>query len=392
MNQLCSSSSFFRPELVDPRLDARARLPLRLHRLVAADVDPRARENVSTSDRTFCMNVMVDGSAFRMYGEMPHTDRGSTASFGAPELRIRGDDCLRMARHLDFRHDGHVPRRRVAHHFADIVLGVETTMTDAVEPLILVTMPADEGLLAPRGDRRQLRVLLDLQAPSLIVGEVPVEAVHLVQREEVDVLLDELLGLEVTRDVEVRASPAKARHVLDRHHRHLLTLYPLDRCVAKDRRRQELTQRLHAVEHAGRRRGARDNAIGADRQRVALGAQALQGRILPQRNGTSGHRAFHLNVERVAGRRLQITGKLTATDAAAPSVQITVLGVSVNRPGALLMKPDGGLSTGSARRTGWHSTQPQTSSKASISWLFFLCFFLLPFLFRVLSPVIMSRA
>jgi hypothetical protein len=49
------------------------------------------------------------------------------------ELRIGGDRCLRMARHLDFRHHHHLTLGGVGHDFAHIVLRVETAVLRAVE-------------------------------------------------------------------------------------------------------------------------------------------------------------------------------------------------------------------------------------------------------------------
>jgi len=64
---------------------------------------------------------------------------------------------------------------------------------------------------------------------------MPVEAVHLVEREQVDELLDELLRLEMARDVEVSAAPGEPRRVFDRHRRDLPAL-PADGTLAEDRR------------------------------------------------------------------------------------------------------------------------------------------------------------
>src|SRR2546422_7617915 len=84
-----------------------------------------------------------------------------------------------MARHLDLRHDRHEARACVGDDLADIVLRIEATVRLAVEAprgrvLVLST---DERLTAPRAHLRETRVLLDLEAPPLVVGQVPVEAV-----------------------------------------------------------------------------------------------------------------------------------------------------------------------------------------------------------------------
>src|SRR5205809_315663 len=59
-------------------------------------------------------------------------------------------------------------------------------------------------------------VLLDLDAPPLVVGEVPVKAVQLMERQQIDELLHELPGHEVARRIKMSAAPGEPGDVLDR--------------------------------------------------------------------------------------------------------------------------------------------------------------------------------
>ncbi|KAG1316802.1 hypothetical protein G6F63_015920 [Rhizopus arrhizus] len=65
----------------------------------------------------------------------------------------------------------------------------------------------------------QLRVALDLHAPALVVGQVPVEGVELVRGHRVEHALDLVQALEMPRRVEHEAAPAETRRILDLHHR-----------------------------------------------------------------------------------------------------------------------------------------------------------------------------
>ena len=111
----------------------------------------------------------------------------------------------------------------------------------------------------PRADLRELRVLLDLDAPALVVGEVPVERVQLVQRHQVDVLLHELLRHEVARDSRgarrasrIAADPQSSPRAWSRRgHR------PSPRGRSG---RQQLTNRLQAIEKTRGVRGAHHHA------------------------------------------------------------------------------------------------------------------------------------
>ena len=68
---------------------------------------------------------------------------------------------------------------------------------------------------APRADLRELGMRADREAEALIVGQVPVKDVEAIEREQIDVALDELLREEVARHVEVHGAHAMSRCVVD---------------------------------------------------------------------------------------------------------------------------------------------------------------------------------
>ena len=116
--------------------------------------------------------------------------------------------------------------------------------------------------------RRQPRPRLDLDPPALVVGQVQVQPVQLVQRQQVDVALDVGDAEEVARDVEHRAAPREARPVADRPRS--------DRAragadaTALDLGRQQLAERLDAPEEAGGAVRDQRHAVRFDSQLVAL--------------------------------------------------------------------------------------------------------------------------
>ena len=52
----------------------------------------------------------------------------------------------------------------------------------------------------------RFRIFLDLDAPSLVVCQVPVEAVHIVQGKNIDELLDRIYREEVPGNIEVHTA------------------------------------------------------------------------------------------------------------------------------------------------------------------------------------------
>ena len=159
----------------------------------------------------------------------------------ACELRVRGERGVDVPRHVDLGHDRHVPLGGVADDVGVLRLGVVPALVAAHRRLAAV--------------RREPRPLRDRDPPALVVGQVQVQAVELVERDQVDEPLDVAYRPEVPGDVEHRAAPGEARSVADPSRRDT---------------RPELAQRLHAVEEAGRRVRVQPDGRARHRQLVPL--------------------------------------------------------------------------------------------------------------------------
>ena len=79
--------------------------------------------------------------------------------------------------------------RRIRHHLRDFVLSVETAMTAAVR------------LRSPPPSLCQPGTGLDLNAPALVLGEVPMQDVHPMQGQRLNLLLHEIHVLEMAASV-----------------------------------------------------------------------------------------------------------------------------------------------------------------------------------------------
>ena len=108
-----------------------------------------------------------------------------------------------MARHFDFRHNGNVARGGVTHHLADIVLRVITAVA-SIRPVsrAFLGVKIKPNLLAPGAHFRQERILLDLDAPAIVIHQMPMQRVDLVQRQPVQNLFHFLLGEKMPADIQ----------------------------------------------------------------------------------------------------------------------------------------------------------------------------------------------
>ena len=117
-----------------------------------------------------------------------------------------------MSGQVHLGHDGDAPRGGVVHHLPDFLPGIEAAVADVV---VGGEVPPDHRAFAPAGDLAEEREGADLDAPALVVGQVPVETVELVHRHHVQVALDLVDAPEMPRGVQVHAAPGEARAVLD---------------------------------------------------------------------------------------------------------------------------------------------------------------------------------
>lgn len=197
----------------DEGLGAGAGFPLGFRALVAADVDELAGEEV----KDFGEDVLqeADGLFFGVKDVLENAPLGSDFDLGAEvaEFGIGGNGGLGMAGHFDFGHHVDVSLGGILHHVANVLLGVEAAVGGAV--VLAITISAEHGFLALAADFGELRILLDLDSPALVVGEVPVERVQLVHRHEVDEAVDFALLHKVAGGVEHESAPLEAGGVFD---------------------------------------------------------------------------------------------------------------------------------------------------------------------------------
>ena len=98
--------------------------------------------------------------------------------------------------------------------------------------------------------------------PSLIVGEVEVEDVHIMQGQPVDILFDHVDTEEMAADIKVHAPVSKARLIVDDDCWHLNLC---SRSIW-----QRFAERLYAIEHSLRSGTLHDDAFPVHADAVAL--------------------------------------------------------------------------------------------------------------------------
>ena len=134
----------------------------------------------------------------------------------ATEFGIGGDGSHHVAGEVDFGKDFDVALGSVGHDFAELVLRI-------VHAAAVLRIVIESGGGAGIGERtaahgsylRQTGIFGDFDAPALVVGEVPVEAIHLVEGHDVEHALNLLHTEEVARHVHHETAMTEEGAVLN---------------------------------------------------------------------------------------------------------------------------------------------------------------------------------
>src|SRR5579872_1081487 len=113
-----------------------------------------------------------------------------------------------MPGQFDLGYDGDIPVRRIFDDVADLVLRIISAVFGAV--VARARRVADDRTAAAGADFREQGITFDFNAPALVLRKVPVEVVHFMQRDKIDIAFDEFDGEEMSADVQMKPAPRKA--------------------------------------------------------------------------------------------------------------------------------------------------------------------------------------
>ncbi|CAM5227213.1 hypothetical protein STENM36S_07347 [Streptomyces tendae] len=264
----------------------RAPFPLRGGDLVPADVHVRRGEDVHHLVQDGAEEVQdVLAGAQDVLAHAPARPHVQSAGGVGAQLGVGGQGGADVPRHAGLRQYAHAPLRRVRDQVPQLGTGVGAAVRHAVEPV--AARGAHHRLRAPAADLGEPGTGGHRHPPALVVGEVEVEDVQLVQREQVDVAPQIGHRLEVPGHVEHGTAPGVAGYVGDLHGRQL-PRHPAHRPPGQGVVGHELPHRLHSAQEPGRAGGPQQGALGAHGQAVPLLAEAGQRRVEGEHEGAVG--------------------------------------------------------------------------------------------------------
>ena len=263
-----------KPFFLNATLAVGVALPGRRGTLVAADVDIVVGEHLGdvAQDAFEEVDGLVLADVQHVGADAARNAHGVGFRWVAAELRICRHDGHHVAGHVDFGDDFDVALLGVGHDFAQVV---ERVVAAAAVFRIVVERGAVRGVVALHRARAdgshggQFRIFGNFDAPALVVGQVPVEAVELVDGSCVEQFLHLFLVEEVAAHVEHKSAIRHQRLVGDFNlrKRPVLARFQL---FSIDGGRHQLAQRLQGVEESAKIGGLHLNAVARDAERVAL--------------------------------------------------------------------------------------------------------------------------
>ena len=248
---------------LDAGLALRTSLPTHFRAFVTAHVDIFGREEVDH----LAEHVFEEGHGLFITGTdhvvgnaplCPYFIRPARAT----QFRVGRDGCQLVSRKVYFGDDRDETFFGISDHVADFILCIEHAFAIRLA-VIFAGVTAYDGFLALRSDTGQFRIFLDLDAPSLVVRQMPVEAVHVVEGKNIDKLLDRVGREEMAGNIEVHTAVRETRIVVDAGCR---------KCDIHSfgHGGDRLAQGLHAIEYAGVGCPGDLDAVLAHQQAVAF--------------------------------------------------------------------------------------------------------------------------
>ena len=192
-----------------------------------------------------------------------------------------------VTRHVDFGDDFDVSFGSISHNLAQVIEGVihaATIFRVVKEPTINAI--AHKRAFTTASHLGEFGIFGNLDAPTLVVGQVPVQTIHLVERHDVENALHLVLVEEVTSNVEHISTIRQQRFVFDVKHRDVPL--SLRSRLGIESLRHQLTQGLQSIEESSTMRSFDYNVFLGHRQSIGFCAHdALVGN---QRNHAVSYR------------------------------------------------------------------------------------------------------
>ena len=120
-----------------------------------------------------------------------------------------------MTGHINLWENFYMARFGISHYLAHLFLGVEERAVLLIRPIRAVLQISEIGVFTRGTNGGEFGIFLDFQTPTLVVRDVPVEAIELIVGHHVEYFLNLINIKEMTRNVEHKTAIAKARTIRD---------------------------------------------------------------------------------------------------------------------------------------------------------------------------------
>ena len=220
------------------------------------------------------------------------------------ELRVCCHSRNEVPRHVDFRDDFDVALLSVGHDILNFFLRIEVRTVLFVSPVVAMVNVYRPRVCACGTNGSEFGITLNFYAPTLVVGQVPVEAVHLIYRHDVEHALYFFHSKEVARHVEHEAAVTETGFVVNAYEGKGILCHRLVFYSRHDVGRKNFLHRLKGVVETRTCLRLYLHTVGIDNEFVTLRVEF-------------GGRAYHLEERRgviARHRSVERSGKVNGVD------------------------------------------------------------------------------
>ena len=206
--------------LLHQRLTLGVATPCRCGALVATDMDLLVGEDVHYFIQHILSKAHGAGIGYIEHiGEDTSIDLHIVRSIGpTTKLWVCRYGSTSMSGELHLGHNLDVALASIGHEFTSLILCVEVGTISLLGIVASILEVAHVGVATHCTYSRELGIFLDFDAPTLVIGEMPVETVHLIVGHDVNHTLQLVHLEEVTAHVEHEATIGKTRFIGNIHH------------------------------------------------------------------------------------------------------------------------------------------------------------------------------
>ena len=256
--------------------------PCRCGTLVATDMNLLVGKDLND----FIKHILGKANGTRI-GHIEHIREDTTIDLyivraigPTTELRVCRYGSTSMTRELHLGHNLDVALTGICNQFTSLILCIEVRPISLFGIITSILKVTHVRVIAHTTHRGELRIFLDLDAPALVISEMPVEAVHLIIGHDVNHTLQLVHFEEMSAHIEHKSTISKARFIGNIHNRKRIACHLRIGDTRHHMRRKQLLDGLECIVASRRSSGTNSNTRRGNLKCITFWSQSIGARLV----------------------------------------------------------------------------------------------------------------